>query len=397
MRAAERKAQGRAAGCPVAPGLGLPLLLAGLLAAGAECWVGRADAAQQQWVPSLSVKAEFDDNVEFAAAEPDADLSLWASPGLALRRTAERSWLEGGASLDVVRYRERTDLNRVDQLYQISGGSAWTERFQVQGNASYRQGSTLESQLDETGRVSRRSPLYQFRGGAGGSYGLSARTRLGLDYGYFASAYAAGGSVDFTSHDLGLLWQVDLKNERDQVSVRPAYRRFDSAGIDADDVSLTAGWRHPLTETWVLDLTGGGRYTRFDDRGARDHQWGWILDLASTWKGETTTAEVGFLADLTYGSDGVPVERERVRGAVRRQLTERWWGRLGVDLARTRDLGSSGSYRRYGSVAPEVGFRVGPSHTLAVGYRYAYDGDPDRSGDSVATRNRVWAEWQGRF
>jgi len=390
VRAAEKTARGGTGVCRL-------LWFAGALAAGVGSWVGLAEAARQQWVPSLSVRGEFDDNVEFAAAGADADLSAWVSPGLAWRQTTERWWWEGGVELDVVRYRERTDLNRVDQLYQASGALDWTERLQVQANASYRQGSTLESQVEDTGRVSRRSPLYQFGGGLGGTYGLSPRTQVGLAYQYFASTYAGGGNVDFDAHDLVLLWQRTLANERDQVRVQPAYRAQRSAVADVDDLSLMLGWRHPVTEIWVLDLAGGGRYTYQDTRGDTERRWNGILELASIWEGETTTVNVGINLDRTYGAAGRPLERQRAHGAWRRNLTERWWLRLGADLARTRDLGVSGSDQRYGSVTPSVGYALGLSQTVAATYHYAYRAEEALAGDEVATRNRVWVQWQGRF
>ncbi len=347
-----------------------------------------AEAAQRELVPSLTARAEATDNLGFAARDEAADLVWTVGPQLQWRRTDERGRLAVEVGADAVRHREETALDRERVTAAADGSWRAAERLELGGQASYLQDWTLESELRETGVVTRAADRYRGRGQ--GRLGVKAteRDEVTARYAFARTAYQDPGSADHDAHEADLTWRHALASERDAVTLGPSWTRLRSAGVQVDHWGAALGWTRALSPTASATASLGGRYSEIAPRrgpGAAEHHRGMVGTLSLESRSEVTTVGVGASRDLSFGADGAAVERDRVYTRIHRNLGPRLWAGVRADLSWTRTEGPGGDDRaRYAEVSPSVGYRLTEHHVVRAAYRWAATGE--------ATKNQLWLE-----
>ncbi len=365
----------------------LSLVLSGLLL------TGQARAAERTITPSVGVKAEYNDNIDFSHGNERDDYVGTISPGLKLDYKTERTVLGAMARIDVVEYLDETDENTVNQTYGLNASHMLLEKLGIRANAGYIRDTTTDSYLEETGLITRKSTRHSYRAGAGLTYNLTEISDLGLDYAYSKSDYDAEDKVDSTKDTVSMAYRHFFRERRDIVTVTPFYSRYDSDTSTTDNYGLSVGLTHRLQETLVMDVALGIRYSdaEYHDLGTTDDNWDWTANIAATKSWETASATIGYGRDLYYSDQGEPINVDRFYARTNRNLTERFGVSLTGSLYFSKSDDEVGNEdTRYWEVTPSLYYNITRDHRLEVGYSYANDYDKTLTEDDEAERNRIW-------
>lgn len=380
-------------------------------------------AAEVSLSPSISIRGEYNDNIDFTRTFKIDDYLTRITPGLDAEYKTDRVFFKGHGALAVIRYLEEDRRNTEYHDYRITGAFKATERLTLEGRGSFTKDETLESELEETGLVTVVGDRTRYHGGGGISYYVTERFETRLDFDHNQTDYESASYVDYTSDTLSLTFMRQMENEKDTITLKPVYSTYDSDASKVDNYALYLGWARSLTETWQLSCFIGARYTETDyfyvksalvydpsllpDTPYRliserveenDKSWGGVADVSITKTGETYSGVVGYARDLTYTSQGDPIERDKFYLNGSRRITERL--SLGLSGSAYQSK-SDGKFRQEDSRHMELGaslrYRFTQTCSLSSGYNYSYHKDKTLSTDQDYERNRVWVSLQYRF
>ncbi len=403
---------GNASGGLCRAGLALLILLLVRAPAGAETVV----------TPTVSVRAEYDDNTRFTVQDPVDDLVSSLRAGLEAVHTTERMETNAAMSLRAFKYMQDSDRDREEGRVEAGLSYALTERWSAGGNASYSLDSALESELLETGLVTEQSERVRLSAGGRLNFRLTELQELGLSVSLGRTEYDSDSFVDYDTSSVTLTWYRAFRNQRDGLTVQPYWSGQSTDTSEAATWGLMVGWTREWTEQWRLNAFLGGRRTTTETRYVRPQWvfdpdllpafpfvleeetvteeaegWGGVADVSLTWTGETWSAAASYNRDLSYDSLGEPIEQDRLSLSV----TARWDERLrasctGAVSFTRRDTQIDDEGSRSFSLAPTVSYRLTADHWLNAGVVYdAYE--EEGTGDSGRDRKRVWVSLEWRF
>ena len=148
-----------------------------------------SSAAEITVTPSLSLKVEYDDNIDFNTNDETDDFSGSAIPGLQFNYLAELLEFNAYGEVDFKRYYDETDFDRTNQLYGIDSKYQMLERLYFLGEFEFRKDETTDSQLEETGRVFRRDRRKRYNASGGLRYQISELSEIGPNFEYEKSNF----------------------------------------------------------------------------------------------------------------------------------------------------------------------------------------------------------------
>ena len=354
---------------------------------------GAAFAADVTLTPSLSLRGEYNDNIDFSRTNKQDDYIGTTSPGLTFGYATDRLNFGARAVVDVVRYMDQTNQDNERQNYGLDASYRMFERLSIKANGSYVKDTTLDTELLETGLVERRSDRESYGGGGGLSYQISEVTDIGLDYTYTKTDYDLSDYTDSDGHSVSLPFNYSFNNRLDVLTLRPYYRNTDSDEDKIDNYGFSLGLVHKFTETFTGSAEAGVRYTETEEKpsGRSDNDWGWTADASLDKSWQTASASLGYSRDLYYTAEGELVEVDRFSLSTSKMLTSRFSIRLAGSLYFTESTGISRNRdTRYYTVAPSLNYMITENHSLALGYSYSNEHDKMLTNDQDRDRNMVW-------
>ena len=355
---------------------------------------GAAFAADVTLTPSLSLRGEYNDNIDFSRTNKQDDYIGTVSPGLIFGYATDRLGIGARAVVDVVRYMDQTNHDHERQNYGLDASYRIFERLSIRANGSYVKDTTLDTLLQETGLVERRSDRERYGGGGGLSFQISEVTDIGIDYSYTRTDYDLIDYTDYKSHSVSLPFNYSFNNRLDTFTIRPYYRNLeDSDEIKIDDHGLSLGLAHTFTETFTGSATVGVRYTEREEQpsGRYDDDWGGIADVSLDKSWQTASASLGYSLDLDYTAEGELVNVNRFSLSGSKMLTSRFSVLLSGSLYFTKSIGTPrNTDRRYYEVTPSLNYMITENHSLALAYIYSNEHDKMLTNDQDKDRNMVW-------
>jgi len=349
-------------------------------------------AADVTLTPSLNLRGEYNDNIDFSRTNKQDDYIGTVSPGLTFGYATDRLDIGARAVVDVVRYMDQTNQDNERQNYGLDASYRISERLSIRANGSYVKDTTLDTELLETGLVERRSDRKHYGGGGGLSFQISEVTDIGIDYNYTKTDYDLIGYTDSDGHSVSLPFHYSFNNRLDVLTLRPYYRNTDSDENKVDSYGFSLGIAHTFTETFTGNVSAGTRYTETEDNtGKTDNDWGWAADASLTKSWQTASASLGYSRDLDYTAEGELVEVNRFSLSTSKMLTNKFSIRLAGSLYFTKSTGISRNRdTRYYTVAPSLNYMITENHSLALGYSYSNEHDKMLTNDQDRDRNMVW-------
>ena len=343
--------------------------------------------------PSLGVKGQYDDNVVFVPTEEDDDFVFTISPAFELTFDSDLIDIQSDIIFDVLRYADNTDLDTVNQLYELNGAYRFQPRWSFSGLISYVKDTTLDDQLLETGRVREREDRRRFDIEGGLTHQLTEVSELGFNYHFKHVEFDTDRYVDYERNSAALSYSRKLKDEVNTLGAQLAYYYRDSDVSDLNEFTYLMSLEHLFSPQMRLFISGGVSYSKHDfkDDQSTDHYWKPIGHGYISWRGEASRFTFGYRRDIRTDTNGQAIDVDRIYCRVRRSLTQRWelgfTGRLyfSKDLDQSYDDGT-----RFFDVSPAIYYKLTENHALQLAYRYSNEKDRDRQDDQTADRNQIW-------
>ena len=355
-----------------------------------------ADAADVKMTPKLAVGAAYDDNIFLSTDDKVSSSLITVSPGLVIDYQTLLSKLVVTADLDILSYLDESDLNRTNQYYRLSGDRRIKERWITSVDLKYYIDTTLNTYLQETGRVIDRIGRDFFEAGGKVGYDVTKISSISVDYKYRGASYEDDLFSDYDSHRGSLYYSHRLKNEQDTLSVGPAYYYRSNDFNDVDSFSLDFGWDRDWSSITQSYASIGARYTNVKQNdGTEDDNWGTKARVDVTFEGIVSTTTFRYFHDLRTTVDGDDVNVDNFFITYRRSITERFGagidGRL-VFSYKLLDRDSNINDERYYWVEPRLFYQLTEHLDLSLRYRYQNNVEFADEGDLTRDRNIVWLQ-----
>jgi hypothetical protein len=348
-------------------------------------------AAEITVIPSVSLRVEYDDNIDFNSNNEIDDFSGSIIPGLAITSKTELLELSAYGELDFKRYYDETDFDRTNQLYGFDGRYQMLKRLYFLGNFSYRKDESIDSQLEETGRVFERDRRKRYDAGGGFRYQISELSEIGPNFEYEKTNFSSKDNDDYDLYLYSLPYTRNFKNQRDTLILTPSFAKFESDVQEADGYRMEAGWKHLFSETITSNISAGARYTKIDrkDRNDNDNNWGGVGKIELSQNGETFSGLVGYLHDLRADTDGEIIQLDRIYMSFDKKIIERFGIKFyGSGYYSRRESGDNDNVRFF-ELRPSLYYLITENHSLELFYNYQNEVRLDDPGNPTINRNRV--------
>jgi hypothetical protein len=344
--------------------------------------------------PYIALRTVYDDNLDFESKDEKDDFGANAVPGLTLDYASELLQFSLIGEVDVIKYFSETDYDRTNQHYGINGEYQMSPRWKFAGDLDYRRDETIDSILQETGQAFERNRVNTYDGGAGLFFQLTELSDIGFDAEYRKRDFGSDRDTDFNRYTFGLPYTRRLANERDTVSLGPAYTFFDSDGSeDVKDYRFEIEWERQINETLTSIVGAGGRYTYIDQEdGSSDTNWGYIGKLGLRKITETFTGEIEASRDIRANTDAEIVEVHRLILRADKLLSERFgFGFYAAGYYTDTESNETNNEKTtYFELSPSLYYLLMENHSLELNYQYQNKRELDEPGNPVTQRNRVW-------
>lgn len=344
--------------------------------------------------PAIEFRTVYDDNLNFDRNDERDSFGANAIPSLRLDYNSELLQFFLIGQVDVIKYFTETDFDRTNQLYGMDGKYQMSPRWKFTGDFEYRKDETTDSVLEETGQIIERRRVQTYDSRAGLFFDLTELSDIGLGVDYRKRDYSSDQDTDFDRYTFSLPYTKQFANQRDIVSLVPAYSIFDSEDEeDATDYRFEIRWYRQINETLTSTVNAGGRYTEIDQEdGSSDSNWGYIGQLGLLKKTETFSGEIRASRDIRANSNAEIVEVNRLILSADKLLLERLGFRFYGSGYYTDTDSNNAEDRKsvYFSLNPSLYYFLTENHYLELKYQYQNKKELDLPGNPVTQRNRAY-------
>lgn len=366
----------------------------------------RAD--EVRLTPSISVREEYNDNVEFSRNSRVEDWITRVSPQLEWVRRSERTEIRLDGRMDAYAHADQDAYNR--QGYRVGGslGQRVTERLDISVDARLLSDKQIGDLDPATGIVTGNADRTDWTAAVAANYRLDEISNLSFKYSQGAEDYASSLYSDYVRHDLSGTYTRDIGDlwETAVAQVNAGFARYDYQTSQTETYYMSAGASKSLTETVSLTAVAGGRFSRQEYLESRlvpvtffgfvvgyttelyeagTDQWSYIGQLILDHRRETGSEQVRLVRDIqaASGRSGT-TENTRISLDVNHRFTEELTALLSAayyfNTAESRD-----SYRRIDEqtfeIHPRLRYTWDRDWSFEVGYRFTREDD-----DAAATR-----------
>jgi hypothetical protein len=355
-----------------------------------------AGAADVKMIPKLAAGAAYDDNITFSSIEKVSSSILTVSPGLEVDYQTLLSSFSLKADLDILNYQQESDLNRTNQYYRLSGDHRIKERWDTTADFKYYRDTTLNTYLQETGRVIDRVERDFLEAGGDVSYNVTNISTITAGYIFRNANYEDDVYSDYDNHQAKLYYSHRLKSQVDSLSIGPSYYHRRNDFNDVDSLALDIAWKRDWSSITNSLASIGARYTNVKQNdGTEGDKWGAKALVTLTSQGLASTTTFRYSHDLRTTVDGEDVNVDNFYLTYRRSITERFGagfnGRL-VFSYKLLDTDSDINDERYYWLEPRLFYQLTENFDLSLRYRYQNNVEVLDEGDQTRERNIVWLQ-----
>lgn len=353
---------------------------------------GTVYSADVTITPSISLRGEYDDNIDFSRTNKLDDYAGTVSPALSFDYITDRFTMQGRTLFGIVRYADYNEYDRENQNHGLNLGYRLSERLNANANVSYIRDTTLDTALEETGLVERRSERENIRAGGGLAYEINEVSNVGLDYFFTTTDYDLRDYTDSDTHGLSMSYNYAFNNRLDTVTLVSSYQKTDSDEDKTDNYSSSLGLAHTFGPTLQANVSAGVRYLDIEDpSGQSETDWGWTSNISLQKSWQTTSATLGYSRDLSYSAEGEPIEVDRFSLSADHSVTREFGLRLSGSLYFTKSAGDVETENsRYYSISPAAYYNITQYHSVELGYNYSREANRLSYDNSDIDRNIVW-------
>jgi len=369
-------------------------------------------ASETYFSSTLKIKTGYDDNIAFTYYNPEEDFLTVVSPFVYLNYKSERTSCYSKFGLDFYKYLNHTNLNTINQDYEIKGSYFLKERWQVYGNAFFIKDTTLQSELKETGIVHVREGRKRYQLSFGTTYLLTELTQLSLDITGSRTEYEWKYYTDYNTLDISTLLQHQLKTQRDALMTKLYYKNINSDISKVNNVGFLIGWEHLLSETTKFTAFVGACYAMMNyyvyyqsiifnpslsppfqviivRKKQTDKEWNYLANLSLQKQTERSVYSLKGDHDLVYSSFGEVVNKTHFSGQFFYKLSFLWSYLFSLNYYITSSRGKVyKENNRLFSLSSGLNYKLKDSWILSFTYKYSIFNDKIRN--HKFSRNRFW-------
>jgi hypothetical protein len=357
--------------------------------------------AETLWTPSLSLIGISDDNIDFTRTEPEDDFFYTIEPTLQIQYDQELTRLDSEASVYIRRYQDNDELDDEVYNFSLNGDTSLTERFRIRGGYDFTKDTTLDSELDEIGRIFLREDRISQNARLAPKFNLTERMSIGLSGRYRTVSYDSDSKVDYSVWNINVPLRWNLPTQIDAIYISPGYTNRDSNDNRSDTYNFKIGWDHESTQRLALNFSLGYRYTEIEyhDTGQIDRTENGLGALRLKYDFETGNLMVDFQHDLQNTADGGQVNVTKAGARLQWNFTERMGLELNGKYYYTQDEGdnqdeaeNSDDTSQFFKVGTQLYYFLTENHRVFIAYDFAQDRQEENNiNEPDAERNRFWA------
>jgi Putative beta-barrel porin 2 len=372
---------------------------------GTRTWVGLAIimslwaanlavAADWSLVPSVTQKSEFNSNLNLTFTNPISDYIFTLAPAADFNYKTEITQLQGHVGLSGQHYITNSNLDHIDQNYQINGKYQATPKVNLSFNSSYIVDTTLLEELLASGLVIGRSPRTSVLANPGMTYNITERLSSTINYNFTRVLYQAPQYIDYTTHQMGLAFNYLLRNERTTLTNTNIVREtLYPGGNSYKTLGFYLGANHKFRENWEFNLLGGMNINKSDfatqvldlsqfpffisvQQKRVTHTKGTpYFNVSTTRRWTNLSVTAGFSRDQSPSAYGYVTNFTRIYASLGYTFTERLTGTLGgsYSLSTQASQANNLDYNYY-NVTAQLAYKITEKLSVTPGYRFSqYD------------------------
>lgn len=374
-----------------------------------------AVAAEWSAEPTVSLRQEYNDNINLSPLPHKAVWGTILSPSITFSGNSETLEVSGGAQLNFNRYTGAKGLDSDDRIFAF-GAQYKNERNTWGLNVNSTRDSTHATEQVSTGIILPRSQRNALTVNPSWSHSFSDRISLHFEYKLNSVTYDNGlsvGLVDYKSKG-GDVSMAYLLNDTDKVTISTGRSKSTSAGNSESTTDhLNLVYSHEFSETlhgdalvgvrkttskYFMDvyscegiggyakLVGSVYYCGFDFFGRfffnpsdlaqlvapRTSTKGSSFNLGLSKKmAETDLLTARLSRDINPSGRGLLVETDHLSLAYSRRFSDTLSGSINTDLYRTRNPAIANSGNQYFTIAPSLSWQLSEWWYLDSGVQYA--------------------------
>jgi len=338
---------------------------------------------------TLVTSGGYDDNILFNRVDPVSDYLFRAKPSLEATLSSEKSEIGMYGYVEFLRYLKEKDLDVENYRYEISGMHQYSPRFSMEGTGFFLKDTTLDSELEETGRVVARENREQISGSAAASYLLNPVSRAGLDYTFTKTDYDSRQWVSRETHSFDFNYERWFNERVDALLVLPTINTTTTEeDKKIDYYRLSLGWTHAFSQTLRVRNVLGYGFTRISGQGENSETQAGNANLSLTQSSETLRLVLGLTSDARVDARGDLYEVDRVFMNLRKKVSERFSLLLYGSYYITRPLDIYDKIdRSYYVVKPALTYNITPTHAIILSYKHEKEHDQTLSENRDRERN----------
>lgn len=358
-----------------------------------------AIAERLRFTPSISAKTGYDDNILFNFEDKVSDTYVAVKPEIKGDYGTQALQFRLDAYIDAYRYSKEKELDVENYRVGLLGSYDATQRLSVTATASYLNDTTLDSELEDTGRVTQRDNRERYKGMAGIDYALNEVSGLELEYEFIRTLYensqeTSNPRVDRDSQRLTIPYYWWVNNRLDRLSLGPS---FTNAETDDDTTieyyNLSLGWIHVFDRTLLFNGLAGYGYTVTTENNDERVRQIWNADISLTKSGETISYRTGYKANIRLSTVGELLQVDRLYFDLSKRVTERFRFNFYCSIYASRPVEEFETVDRlYYDLKPEIRYSFTKNLSSSLFYRYStehnneLENNPDRARNVVELR-----------
>jgi hypothetical protein len=349
-----------------------------------------AVAADWSMVPSVTQRTEFDSNLNMTYNNPLSDCILSLKPAVDFNYTTEISLLQGHLGLYGQHYIINSNIDHIDQNYQINGRYQVLPRVNLALNTFYIVDTTLREELLTSGLVMTRTPRQSFMMAPGVTYNLTERLLGTISYNFNRVLYQAPQYTDFTTHQAGLNFTYLLKNEKTSLISNNIVRETLYAGGNTfKSLGIYGGVTHKFTERWDANLMAGANisFYSFSTQVTDFSQFPYFIQVktkrvngsnvsfyfsgTTSYRWTNLTMRAGFSRNQSPSAYGAIYEVNALNLGLWYKFTERLRGSLtGYYSLSTQSSQNVSSQYNYYNFGPALTYQITEKLSVSSGYNF---------------------------
>ena len=352
--------------------------------------VSVANAADWSLVPSVTQRSEFQSNLNMTYNNPTSDYIFSLSPAADFNYTTEITQLQGHLGLFGQHYITNSNLDHIDQNYQINGQHRIHPRVNLSLTSSYINDTTMMQELQTSGLVIGRSPRQSFAAGPGLTYNLTERMLATASYNFSRVLYQAPQFTDFTNHQAGMNFTYLLKNERTSLLSNNIVREtLYAGGNNFKSIGIYVGASHKFSERWDATLMSGANisffsfnsqvvdtsqfpfFTQIRTKRIKSSNVTPYISASTTYRWPKLSVTGGVSRNQTPSAYGAVYEVNQLNLAVGYQFTERLRGSVSgaYSLSNQSSQNISSEYNYY-NINPSLNYQITEKLSASIGYNF---------------------------